>query len=200
ATAETEGFYRVFARVLAGDNPLQEFFVSRDCAYMTDKMIRMDNYREQLLRDKALADCLEARQVRVFGLPMDAATNQQLAALGAFSGRLFVNCGGDMLERCTQIGLTQFPTLTYQNQPFPGFAARPAVENMTGCTPGQIAQGTPPTPPPLPPPPGAPAPGAFPPPPPPEAPPVPPRPEVGRPAPTLPPPPGAAGAAPRANE
>ena len=133
AIADEGNFYKMIVRVLAGNAPLQEIYVSKDCSYMTDKLIKMDTFREQLKADKVFAECLVQKEVRVFGVPQDAASVQQIAALGNFAAKVFVNCSGQMMDKCKELGLKEFPTLVYRNQAYPGVWTREKVATLTEC-------------------------------------------------------------------
>ncbi len=115
-TTEQNGVYKMAVRFknTNGQDTVQDVFVTKDGMFFTDRLLELQAQKSLLINQSAFSQCLFDRQVRVFGLSTDAVTQAQLQALGAFSGRLYVDCGGQNLATCQQLNITQVPVI-YSN-------------------------------------------------------------------------------------
>lgn len=112
-TSEQNGLYKITVRFRdgTGRDTLQDIFVTKDGAFFTDRLIDVGAQKSILGNQSAFAQCLFNKQVRVFGLANDPATQAQLQVLGVFSQQLYVDCGGQNLAICQQLNVTQVPVI-----------------------------------------------------------------------------------------
>ncbi|GEM_PF-3600079 len=115
-TTEQNGVYKIAVRFrnANGQDTVQDVFVTKDGMYFTDRLLGLQEQKLLLTNQSAFAECLFSNQVRVFGLSTDAITQAQLQVLGAFSGRLYVDCAGQNLAICQQLNITTVPVI-YNN-------------------------------------------------------------------------------------
>ncbi len=134
-TVEQNGLQKVTVRFrdVTGKDTLADVFVTRDGQFFTDRLIDLQLQKSGLANQSAFADCLFRNQVRVFGLSSDQSTQAQLQALGAFSGRIYVDCGGQNLAICQQLNITQVPVIFFNKNLIQGPQARGWFEQNVKC-------------------------------------------------------------------
>ncbi|MBI2676322.1 MAG: hypothetical protein HYX24_07725 [Candidatus Aenigmarchaeota archaeon] len=134
-TVEQNGLQKVTVRFrdVTGRDILADVFVTRDGEFFTDRLIDLRLQKSSLANQSAFADCLFNKQLRVFGLSSDQGTQAQLQALGAFSGRIYVDCGGQNLAICQQINITQVPVIFFNKNLVQGPQARGWFEQNVQC-------------------------------------------------------------------
>ena len=117
-TIDANGLYKMTVRFKdsTGRDTLQDIFVTKDGLFFTDRLVDLELQKSILVNQSAFAQCLADKQVRILGLSTDAATQTQLQLLGAFSARIYFDCGGDNLAICQQLNVNQVPVIFYNNQ------------------------------------------------------------------------------------
>ena len=117
-TLDQNGVYKITVRFkdASGRDTLQDIFVTKDGSFFTDRMVDLEMQKSILKNQSAFAQCLADKQLRIIGLSTDAQTQAQLQVLGAFSARLYFDCGGDNLAICQQLNISTVPVVFYNNQ------------------------------------------------------------------------------------
>lgn len=135
-TVEQSGVYKVTVRFndVTGRDTLQDIYVTKDGIFFTDRLVNLEAQRAVLTNQSAFAQCLFDKNVRIFGLANDPATQAQLQALGAFSVRIYVDCAGANLAVCQQLNITQVPVIFSNNQLVQGPQNTQWFVQNTGCS------------------------------------------------------------------
>lgn len=135
-TTEQSGVYRIVVRLrdATGRDTVQDVFVTKDGLFFTDRLLSLEGQKSLLQNQSAFAACLFDRQVRVLGLANDPATLAQLQVLGAFSGRIYIDCGGQNAALCQQMNVTQVPVVFVNGTLVQGPQNLAWFEQNTGCT------------------------------------------------------------------
>lgn len=131
---EMSGMYKLLLRLKGpqGDT-LQEIYVSQDGSLITDKIIITEDYKTSLENQKAFVECLQEKQVLIFGQSNEPNTIQQLQVLGNFAYKIYVDCLGAQLEACQQFGIQAIPSVVYEGKIYQGTQNIEWFESLTGC-------------------------------------------------------------------
>jgi hypothetical protein len=131
---EISGMYKLLLRLKGpqGDT-LQEVYVSQDGSLITDKIIITEDYKTSLESQKAFVECLQEKQVLIFGQSNEPNTIQQLQVLGNFAYKIYVDCLGAQLEACQQLGIQAIPSVVYEGKIYQGAQNIDFFESLTGC-------------------------------------------------------------------
>ena len=142
-TTEQNGVYKIAVRFrnANGQDTGQDVYVTRDGMFFTDRLLGLQEQKSLLMNQSAFAQCLFDRQVRIFGLSTDAVTQAQLQVLGAFSGRLYVDCAGQNLAICQQLNITTVPVIYNNGTLVQGPLNLNWFEQNAGCMTGANATG-----------------------------------------------------------
>lgn len=141
STTEQSGIYKVVLKSSgAGGTAYNDVFVTKDGKLLTPTVILVENSTEQLEKMKSFADCLSGKNVRIFGVLNQsfspegaAATTQQLQLFGVQAARLYASCDGQFLQSCVSAGISQVPSVVYNNTLYNGVKDIPWFEQATGC-------------------------------------------------------------------
>jgi hypothetical protein len=117
-TTEQNGLYKMTVRFKdsTGRDTLQDVYVTRDGSFFTDRLVDLELQKSILINQSAFAQCLAGKQLRVLGLSSDATTQAQMQLLGAFSARVYFDCGGQNAAICQQFNITNLPVIFYNNE------------------------------------------------------------------------------------
>lgn len=134
-TVEQNGLYKITVRFTdaTGRDSVQDVFVTKDGAMLTDRLVNMKDQINTLQRQSDFAQCLFDKQVRVFGLSNDPITQAQLQLLGTFSGRVFFDCSANQ-QVCQQLNVTIAPSTLLNSQIVSGLQTLDWFEENTGCS------------------------------------------------------------------
>lgn len=138
---EESGVYKV---LLKSEGPsgtvYSDVYVTKDGKLLAPGVILVENSTEQLQKMKGFVDCLKEKKVLVFGVlnssfsPQGAATTSlQLQALGMYSGKIYVSCDGSNLQACINAGITEVPSVVYENKAYSGAKDIAWFEQLSGC-------------------------------------------------------------------
>ena len=141
AVTETSGLYKVLLKSVSSSGTVySDVYVTKDGKFLSPSVILVENSTEQILKTKGFIDCLYDNNVRVFGIlnntlsPQGAATTGlQLQVLGMYSGKIYVSCDGPNLESCIKAGISEVPSVLYNNTLYPGAKELPWFEQISGC-------------------------------------------------------------------
>ena len=141
AVTETSGLYKVLLKSVSSSGTVySDVYVTKDGKFLSPSVILVENSTEQILKTKEFIDCLYDRDVRIFGTlnsslsPQGAATTSlQLQALGMYSGKIYVSCDGPNLENCIRAGISEVPSVLYNNTLYPGAKDLPWFEQTSRC-------------------------------------------------------------------
>lgn len=132
-----EGYvYKVLLRLkLVGGDVLREIYATKDGRFFSEagNVIEVSSFMERLSREKDFAECLKTKGFIVFGQKSEPNTLQQLLEIGNFANRVYVDCVGANLEACVQLGISEIPTIVYNQMNYTGVKTRAWVESLTGC-------------------------------------------------------------------
>ncbi len=141
AVNEASGVYKVLLKSVgpSGTN-YNDVYVTKDGKFLSPSVILVENSTEQILKTMGFVDCLYDKDVRIFGIlnntfsPQGAATTSlQLQALGMYSGKIYVSCDGANLQSCITLGISEVPSVLYNNTLYPGARDIPWFEQLSGC-------------------------------------------------------------------
>jgi hypothetical protein len=141
---EESGLYKVLSKVTtAGTVSYLEAYVTRDGKLLTtaDSTILIERSIEQIEKSKNFIECLFNKNLRIFGVLNQTANPQgaqatliQLNLLGRlYSPKLFISCDGDLVQQCIAAGVTQVPSVVFNNSVEPGIKTVDWFESKTGC-------------------------------------------------------------------
>ena len=132
---EESGIYRVVLRTVdsKGVSNVQDFFVTKDGKFITDKLLDAEEYRKSLESSRDFADCLSGKGVRILGQSTNNYTIEQLRLLGNFGYTIYFDCAGDNMQSCQQLGVQNIPALVYNRALYEGLKQIEWIENLTGC-------------------------------------------------------------------
>lgn len=141
AVNEESGFYKLLLKSVGqAGTTYNDVYVTKDGRFLSPSVILVENSTAQLLKMKGFVDCLNEKNVRIFGLLNNtfspqgaAATSLQLQALGTYSGKIYVSCDGANLESCIKLGVSEVPSVLYNNTLYPGARDIPWFEQLSGC-------------------------------------------------------------------
>ncbi len=134
---EVSGMYKVLFKAVdaLGATNYQEVYITQDGKFLSQNMIIITESINQLTKSKNFIDCLDSKNVRIAGIANNTGTQLQFNALGLpYSGKLYVSCDGESVQQCLDFGITQVPTIIYNNQGYPGPQPVEFFENLTACT------------------------------------------------------------------
>ncbi|MEM5836502.1 MAG: hypothetical protein QXR09_03870 [Candidatus Aenigmatarchaeota archaeon] len=134
ALNEQSGLYKALLKAsgITGTNYL-EVYVTKDGKLLTQSVIFVEQSIEQMKRLKNFVDCLESKNVKIFGLRNDTLTLLQLNILGAYSPKLFVPCDGEMVSNCISAKVERVPSVVFGGRVEPGVKSIEWFEAATGC-------------------------------------------------------------------
>lgn len=134
---DVSGMYKVLFKAVdaLGATTYQEVYITQDGKLLSQNMIIVNESINQLTRTKNFIDCLDSKNVRIAGIANNTGTQLQFNALGLpYSGKLYVSCDGESVQQCVDFGITQVPTIIYDNQGYLGPQPVAFFENLTACT------------------------------------------------------------------
>ena len=126
---DESGLYHV---VIRNEQTLNDFYVTKDGKFMTDRLVNVEEQSSQLNAEKTWVTCLQAAGVRVLGRSNDAATVTQLQLLGPFGGSLYVDCAQNA-QVCQQLGLQNVPVILHDKQLYAGPQSREWFAQLANC-------------------------------------------------------------------
>lgn len=134
AILEESGLYKL---ILKSTGPAgityREAYVTKDGKLLTENIILVEEFTNQIQMFKDFVDCLDEKGLRIYGLNNSTATLLQLNILGRYSGKLYVSCDGANLQTCLNIGIQQIPSVVYNNNVYPGVKTIDWFAQQTGC-------------------------------------------------------------------
>ena len=132
-----EGYvYKILLRLkITGGDVIREIYATKDGRFFSEagNVIEVSSFMERLSREKGFAECLKTKGFIVFGQKSEPNTLQQLLEIGNFANRIYVDCVGANLEACVQLGISEIPTIVYNQMNYTGMKTRAWVESLTGC-------------------------------------------------------------------
>ena len=133
---EESGIYRILIKTTDAKGAInaQEVFITKDGKLITDKFLPAADYKTSLQNDKDFLDCLYGKGVRVLGLSDNNYTLMQLNALGNFWYKIYIDCAGNNLQACQQLGVKNIPSVLYNQTIYEGAKSLNWFENVTGCS------------------------------------------------------------------
>ncbi|MBU4301020.1 MAG: hypothetical protein ABIF85_04560 [Nanoarchaeota archaeon] len=141
AVTEESGVYKVLLKSTgSGGTTYHDVYVTKDGKLLSPGVILVENSTKQLEKMNGFVDCLKEKNVMIFGVlnssfsPQGAATTSlQLQALGMYSGKIYVSCDGPNLQACVNAGITEVPSVVYENKAYSGAKDIAWFEQLSGC-------------------------------------------------------------------
>jgi len=132
---EESGIYKVSIKTVDanGTSNVQDVFITKDGKLVTDRFLRIEDYRASLLSNKNFIDCLSAKGMLVLGQNFDNYTIMQMQVLGDFGYRIYFDCVGGNLQTCQNLGIKKVPSMLYNQTIYEGLKPVQWFEDMTGC-------------------------------------------------------------------
>lgn len=93
--------------------PPTTVWVTHDGRYLTAALVDIRTRTARLEADRVWATCLANAGLRVYLDMTQEASRKQLRVLGAFGGRVVVDCSGEHAERCKQAGHSAYPAAVW---------------------------------------------------------------------------------------
>ncbi|MFB6075690.1 MAG: hypothetical protein ABEK17_00960 [Candidatus Aenigmatarchaeota archaeon] len=133
SVTEEHGLYKV---IVKSDNRLHEVYTTKNGEVFIRNPSQIDKLHSRLRETQDFIDCLEEKDVRLYGIVNQTATQAQIQILGGttFASQLYTSCGGQNVERCTEQGIERVPSIKIGDQVMTGVKTVPQIENATGCT------------------------------------------------------------------
>ncbi len=137
---EESGLNRVLLKITLGQSvSYKEVIISKDGKLLTlpENTVNVDELIEQASRLKVFIDCLDIKNVKIYGLSNDTATILQFNILGrlisSYPLKLFVPCDGNLVQNCILANVSLVPSIVINNKVEPGIKDLNWFENVTGC-------------------------------------------------------------------
>ncbi len=130
------GIYKVLMKGtdVTGAN-YREVYLTKNGRLLTENVILVKESINQMEKMRDFIDCLDEKEVRIYGLSNQTATLLQINTLGKYSVKLYIPCD-NRLEECAKIGLQELPSVVFNNTAYPGVKTVQWLEIVTGCTLG----------------------------------------------------------------
>ena len=128
-----EQFFRIEYRVGAQDSGRAVLFVTLDGKYASPHLVDIAQRTTFLRSERSVTECLIAKGLRVFVVPGEAKSDEQIAAMGPFGDRVLVNCGGGHKVNCAALGYKSFPVLVWTTGSLIGLKGRAPLLADVGC-------------------------------------------------------------------
>jgi hypothetical protein len=133
-SSEESGMYKVVLRARDVNGlTYREVYATKDGKLLTENLIFVEKYIQQIESLKNFVDCLDNESVRVYGINNQTATLLQLNVLGIYSGKLYVSCDGQLVTRCIDAGVQEVPSVAVGKDVFPGVKTLDWFEQQTKC-------------------------------------------------------------------
>jgi len=137
SVTEENNMYRVVAQATdsIGQKSVIEVYMSQDGKLLSDKIIKLDEFTANLMKQSDFIDCLDKKGLKVYGINTDNVTQVQLGyVLGGsrFLNKIFVDCDAS-IKQCLDNGIKVVPTIVYENKTYEGLKTLDWFENKTGC-------------------------------------------------------------------
>lgn len=135
-TDDVSGMYKVLFKAtdVAGAVSYREAYLSKDGKLLTESMIMVEESIGQLTKIRDFVDCLDGKSLKIAGVSNHTATLVQFNALGgSYATKLYLSCDGELAQQCVNAGITQVPSVIYNNQGYAGAQSIQFFENLTGC-------------------------------------------------------------------
>ncbi|MDI6721390.1 MAG: hypothetical protein QMD85_03300 [Candidatus Aenigmarchaeota archaeon] len=131
---EAPGLFRVVVKTgtTGGNVNAQEIFITGDGSLITTNVIKVEDYKKNLVVDKQFVQCLFDKSVRIFGMSNETASVLQVQQIGNFGVRIFVDCLVNV-QACQQLGVQRFPTTVYNNTGYPGVQSAQFLSQLADC-------------------------------------------------------------------
>ncbi len=133
---QVSGMYKVLFKAVdaTGTTNYREAYITQDGNLLTESMIVVGQSISQLTKIHGFVDCLAGKNVRIAGIANNTETLLQFNALGgSYATKLYLSCDGEEALKCVQAGITQVPTVIYEDNGYPGVKSIQSLENLTAC-------------------------------------------------------------------
>lgn len=126
-------FFRIEYRVVALGGERRIMFVTHDGKYATRQLVDMQQRTAELNSDRALTDCLVSKGVKLFVIPGEPKSDEQIASMGPFGNRVLINCSGSFKANCAALGYKAFPVFVWNEGSEVGLKLRAPMAADVGC-------------------------------------------------------------------
>jgi hypothetical protein len=132
---DDSGIYKVVLRTFdaAGNSYVQDVFVTKDGKYITDRLVDAENYTKTLAANRDFIACLTGKELFVVGQASNNYTQIQMQLLGDFSYKIYLDCTGDNVQACQDMGVVNIPSVIYNRTIYEGLKPVDWFEQLTGC-------------------------------------------------------------------
>ena len=133
---EVSGMYKVLFKVVdnTGAVTYRETYITKDGELMSENMVLINQSISQITKIHNFVDCLDNKNVKIFGISNHTGTVLQFNILGGvYSTKLYVSCDGDLAQQCVNIGVDTVPSVFYKNKAYSGVQSLESLQNLTSC-------------------------------------------------------------------
>ncbi|MBI2545447.1 MAG: hypothetical protein HYW22_02540 [Candidatus Aenigmarchaeota archaeon] len=132
---EVSGMYKVLFKATdnAGATSYREAYVTKDGELMSESMVLVNQSINQITRIHNFVDCLDNKNVKIFGINQTATILQFNILGGAYATKLYVSCDGNLAQQCVNMGVDTVPSVFYKNKAYPGVQSLDFLQNLTSC-------------------------------------------------------------------
>jgi hypothetical protein len=129
------GLYRV--DIKDSNDRLSTFYVTRDGSLVTGSMTDLQETKELATARRQFSNCLQDRNVVMFGNRSQQETQAQFQLLGgeSYVSPIYVDVSSqDVLQQARKLGVTMVPAFYYNGSVSEGVMRPSGVANFTGCS------------------------------------------------------------------
>lgn len=132
SVTEENGLYKV---IIKSNTQLQEVYVTQNGKFLIRKPTKLEGLRERLSKTQDFTNCLKNKNVRLYGISNQTATQAQIQILGGvnFASQIYQSCAGQNAQGCVQNGVKKVPSIKYKDQVLEGVNRVSKIANITGC-------------------------------------------------------------------
>ena len=110
-----------------------EAWISLDGSLLTQNVILVKESVEKMSRLREFVNCLDQKNLKIYGITNHTTTLLQLNLLGSYSPKLFIACDGELVQNCIQANVSVIPSIVFEGKVYPGLKDINWLENLTKC-------------------------------------------------------------------
>jgi hypothetical protein len=133
-TESSHGLYRVDIR--NPDDQVETYYVTKDGSNVSQSLGSLERIRETANERNKLSNCLERKNVVMFGNISQRQTQAQIQLLGGqrYVSDIYADVNNEqVLQTAAQAGVQSVPSMVYNGSSIQGVNSVSRISNFTGC-------------------------------------------------------------------
>ncbi len=133
AVDQESGVYHMIVKLVSSQGTnFAEVWVTTDGKFLTANPVLLQQSVTNLKSLANFVNCLNSKNLKIYGTSNSTGTQLQLNILGTFSPEIFSPCDNN-IQACVDARVRWNPTIAYGNSSYPGPQPLSFFENITGC-------------------------------------------------------------------